>query len=180
MIHLAESGTGPVGVDPLRKALAWGRYLSSHARRIYAAAVMADVAAAKRLVARIRKGDIKDGFTERDVYKNDWSGLDRESVKKALTVLVEHGWLSPQVEQTAGRSKTVFRINPRVLESSPEGTDKAAGSPWGDGESPLPSTATTDGSPADVSSIGNDHAPACPQGTDGTDRSSGEGAWGEL
>lgn len=175
LIHLADGGKGPVGLEPLRKAIAWGRYLSSHARRIYAVAVMDDVAAAKRLVARIRKGQVKDRFTERDVYKNDWSGLDRDAVRKAVAVLTEYGWAATQVVKTDGRPRTVVQINPRILKGRPEGTDKADGRGAQGAREPRGETDRTDGSPAATGHpVGTP-----PEGTDGTDRCSGV-EWGEV
>jgi putative DNA primase/helicase len=144
LIHLADGGKGSIGVETLRKALAWARYLSSHARRIYAVAVMDDVAAAKRLAARIQKGEVKDGFTERDVYRNDWSGLDRDAVRKAVAVLAEYGWVAIQVVQTEGRSKAVVRINPRILKGASHPTDKADGSQTASAEAPAPGTDDAD------------------------------------
>ena len=35
--HLADSGDGLVGIEALLKALAFSRYLESHARRVYGA-----------------------------------------------------------------------------------------------------------------------------------------------
>lgn len=175
LIHLADGGKGPVGLDSLRKALAWGRYLSSHARRVYAVAVMDDVGAAKRLVARIRKGQVKDGFTERDVYRNDWSGLDRDSVRKAVAVLVEHGWLRGQVEETEGRSKKTYWINPRILGPAPEATDETDRGASTSVHSPPEVADGTDGSGAEQHV--SQEPPSEP--TDTTDRSSGD-EWGRV
>lgn len=34
LTHLADGGQGPVDVEPLQKAIGWGRYLETHARRM--------------------------------------------------------------------------------------------------------------------------------------------------
>lgn len=69
LIHLADGRSGPVGMEPLQKAIRWGEYLESHAYRIYSTATEADVAAAQELARRIVRGDLKDGFALRDVYR---------------------------------------------------------------------------------------------------------------
>jgi len=183
LIHLVDKGSGPVPVGPLRKAIAWGRYLSSHARRIYSAAVMADVAAAKRLAARIKKGEIRDGFTERDIYRNCWTGLNQEGVEKAVRVLVEHGWIRSQIVSTDGRPKTVFLINPRVLVRSSGGAgDAAVGAPVNVGTPPETPEGTdrTDRSPVLVHGGPVDAPQAAPEGTARTDESAQGSEWGEL
>lgn len=35
LIHLADGGIGPVGTEPLQRAIGWAGYLETHARRIY-------------------------------------------------------------------------------------------------------------------------------------------------
>jgi Protein of unknown function (DUF3987) len=42
LCHLADGCTGPVGSGSLARAIAWGSYLETHARRVYAAAVTPD------------------------------------------------------------------------------------------------------------------------------------------
>jgi len=180
LIHLADGGKGPVGLEPLRKALAWGRYLSSHARRIYAVAVADEVAAAKRLVARIRSGSVKDRFTERDIYKNDWSGLDRESVRQAVAVLVEYAWLSPQIEQTEGRSKTVYLINPRILGTRPEGTDETVRGVAKGAVRSTPSTDRTDGCQVAVGSEPPGSPEVSAEPTHTTDGSPTDADWEDV
>src|SRR5262249_37546052 len=77
--HLADDGDGPVGLESLLKALAFSKYLESHARRVYAASGVMEIVAAKAILLHLRRGDLKDGFTARDVHQRDWSGLtDRD------------------------------------------------------------------------------------------------------
>lgn len=47
IIHLADSGTGPVSEEAMLKAVAWGDYLETHAFRAYGAISHPEVAAAK-------------------------------------------------------------------------------------------------------------------------------------
>jgi len=115
--HLAdEPDGGPVTQTALARALQWASYLESHARRMYGSVSSASTPAAKTLVRRIKAGDVKDGFSLRDVYRNSWSGLsDRETVTNAVELLVDLDWLHEERELTPGRTATRYRINPRVL-----------------------------------------------------------------
>lgn len=116
LFHLAdEPDGGPVTEFALLRALAWAKYLESHARRIYGSIAMASLGAAHRLAAKIVDGAVNDGFTLRDVYRNGWSGLtDRKQVAAAVDVLADHDWLQVEEISTDGRPATVHRINPRI------------------------------------------------------------------
>ena len=88
--HLAEGGNGGVGKEALLRALAMAEYLETHARRLYGATDTIDIIAAEAILAHIRKGAVKDGFTARDVHQSGWSKLtDREHVQRGLDLLVE-------------------------------------------------------------------------------------------
>ena len=112
--HLADGGTGPVGLVATTKALAWADYLETHARRAYGAAMQADTIPAKLILTRIRKGEIPTEFTARDVYRPRWAGLvDAESVQAGLELLADFDWISPETIMTGGRPKVMYRVNPR-------------------------------------------------------------------
>ncbi len=112
IIHLADNGSGPVGRDATLKALAWGEYLESHAKRAYGAGSQPDVVTAKAILKRIKKGDLPTSFTARDVYRKGWSMLsDSAKVNDALRLLVDYRHLSEQEVTTAGRTGTVFTLN---------------------------------------------------------------------
>ena len=57
--HLAEGNRGAVGVEALNRAIRWAVYLESHARRIYGSGPTVVVRAAKAILAKARKGDLK-------------------------------------------------------------------------------------------------------------------------
>jgi hypothetical protein len=116
LIHLAERNTGPVGLGALQKAIAWGEYLESHARRIYAPAIDPALGPAKALAKRIIAGELPDGFALRDVYRKHWSRLGTKGeALDAVNCLAELDWLAEEIQPTAGRSKTSYWINPKVL-----------------------------------------------------------------
>jgi hypothetical protein len=97
------------------RLLGGGDYLESHARRIYG--LLADVAvrAAEELAGRIKKGELQDGFTLRDVYHNCWHLLDeKEIVEQACNELVDAGWLRELIT-VEGKTRTQYYINPKIF-----------------------------------------------------------------
>ncbi|KUR78809.1 DUF3987 domain-containing protein [Novosphingobium sp. Fuku2-ISO-50] len=111
--HLASGSGGPVSFGAIDSALALGRYFECHARRAYEAGANSTADAANAVLRRIRKGDLRDGFTARDVKRHDWQGLTTsESVDGALQLLVDHRWLTEQRRDTQGRPSVVYRLNP--------------------------------------------------------------------
>lgn len=119
LIHLAEGKPGPVDLYALERACAWGEYLESHAKRIYAPMIAPDRIGARALAKRLLAGDLSDRFTLRDVYNRDWSNLNnRDAAHKAAMTLLDLDWLSEEIEQTGGRPRTWYVVNPRIKERS--------------------------------------------------------------
>jgi putative DNA primase/helicase len=131
LIHLVDGAHGPVGEEATRKAIAWVSYLESHARRIYGIAVNSAAVSGKALAKRILKGELKDGFTLRDIYRKHWAGLsEKQAVEQAVDLLVELGWLRARDVNTGGKPKTYYDINPALLtKTAPEPSAKSAKSP---------------------------------------------------
>ena len=115
VIHLAENGTGSVTEQALIKACAWGEYLESHARRIYAAGTAPDLHVAHALLEKIRQERLTSPFKPRDVYRKGWAALDKEGAHKAIEVLTEYGWLNSKQVETGGRPSIICHINPAAL-----------------------------------------------------------------
>jgi len=127
LAHLAERSDGGVGLPALDRAIRWAEYLETHARRIYGHAVQSDVAAAKLLLAKLRKGDLRDGFTARVVYRPQWSGLtERQEVEEALALLVDHGYLREHEHPNARKPVATYTINPKCAKAAPPLTAIAA------------------------------------------------------
>ncbi len=117
LIHLADHPQGgAVSHTALQKAIGWVEYLEGHAQRIYAIALDVETTAVHALVERIQAGDLGREFTERDVYKNHWQGLDLESTRRAITWLVEANWLKQERAKTGGRPTAIYHVNPKVFE----------------------------------------------------------------
>jgi hypothetical protein len=108
---------GPVSREAIVRALAFASYLESHARRVYRSSSEGELAAAKAILARIRAGDLNEGFTARDVHQHDWAHLtERDQVGAGLNLLVELGHLADLAAPSGpqgSRPKVTYRINPR-------------------------------------------------------------------
>ena len=121
LCHLADVGTGPVGIVALERALAWAEYLESHARRIYDAVIRSDLCAARALGERIRQGQLASPFGIRDVYRQGWAGLStRAAAAAAVAVLVDLDWLRAEdvgAGPAGGRPTARYHINPKLAAS---------------------------------------------------------------
>jgi putative DNA primase/helicase len=116
--HVADVGHGPVGGAAMARALGLATYLETHARRAYGAGPEAETAAAKAILSHIRKGNLRDGFTAREIHQHKWSNLsDRGQVQAGLDLLCDLDWLR-EVEKRhtgAGRPTADYKVNPRTL-----------------------------------------------------------------
>ena len=76
------------------------------------------IKAAESLLVKITKGKLQDGFTVRDIYRNQWHLLnDRETVQKACDELVDADCIREKEIQGSigtGRGKTTYQINPKL------------------------------------------------------------------
>lgn len=132
IFHLVEvfaetvKRASPVGIQSLEKAIRWADYLESHARRVYAMATDYRVQAAQALAKKIESGCLQDGFTTREIFRNNWSQLgDLEEVKAACDELESANWIRRMPKETgvksAGRPPLPkYQINPAI------GTKKSA------------------------------------------------------
>ena len=91
--HLADGHHGPVGFASTLRALHWSVYLQTHARRCYGVAQSGEVDTARRILERVRKGDLlREGFGTRDIQRAGWSGLSNpKQVQEALVDVVSRG-----------------------------------------------------------------------------------------
>ena len=115
--HLADVGHGPVGEEAMARALGLATYLETHARRAYGAGPEAETAAAKAILSHIRKGDLTEGFSARDVHRHGWSNLaDRDQVQAGLNLLCDLDWIRAVEKRPPGRGRptTFYEINPRA------------------------------------------------------------------
>jgi hypothetical protein len=115
---VADNECNEVSLQSLERALTLAEYLESHAHRIYKSATQGDATAARAILKHIRMGELKDGFTAREVHQHRWAHLsDHGGVLAGLAMLCDLDYLSAQVEKLrpeGGRPKTTYLINPKV------------------------------------------------------------------
>jgi len=115
LFHLLDGHQGAVCEECLGTALQLSKYLKSHAKRIYASVHGLDSAPIRALARKLLDKKLEDGFTQRSVLHKGWANLPtKEKVDMAVNSLVEHGWLSEQVQETGGRKTTLYKINPKI------------------------------------------------------------------
>jgi len=125
ILHLTNRDTGPVRLGALEKALHWARYLETHARRIYAAAVRPSVNSALELADHLSRGELDETFSLREVYRNGWTALARkEDAEAATDVLCELDWIRAiQLPTTSAGGRPPgpsFLVNPKIYRKSPD------------------------------------------------------------
>jgi hypothetical protein len=122
LIHLADVGAGPVGEGALQRACAWGEYLESHARRVYAPMISPAAGSGRVLAQKILQGELDSTFTLRDVYRKHWQGLSTKGeAEEAVNLLDAYDWGRRAKEATGGRSTVVFYVNPKVAMEKSDG-----------------------------------------------------------
>lgn len=119
-LKLATSGSYPevITLDTLKSCLIWVEYLESHALRIYGSGSNAIPQAALELLRHIKKKDIAEPFSVRDVYyRHHWSGLSTSNeVEEALDYLIDKGYLRCAKVETNGRPSQKYWVHPKVFE----------------------------------------------------------------
>lgn len=105
-----------VGIAELERAMAWATYLRAHAGRIYGATIVPELTSAASLLKRLKDRELGGQFAPRDVVKKNWTGLgSTDGVRKAIEVLVDHGWLRRVNYKTAGRPGESYVVHPSVM-----------------------------------------------------------------
>ena len=121
LIHIGSGDQiGQIRIDELEKAISWGKYLKSHALRIYGLALNNKGRVAKILLNKIKAGKLNNPFVIRDVKRAQWQGLtDDLSVDNALTVLLDGEYLKITKTPTGGKPKIEYHINPNIFKNTP-------------------------------------------------------------
>jgi hypothetical protein len=114
IFELLGGGRVAVGEQATRCALAWARYLRTHANRLYAAGEVLTENGAKLILER--RCQLPEQFTARDIQRKDWAGLtDRNAVEASVEVLVSTHHCREQPTAAGpqgGRPSHTFRWNP--------------------------------------------------------------------
>ncbi|MGH8584658.1 MAG: YfjI family protein [Gammaproteobacteria bacterium] len=123
ILHLVECAAtgqrGPVTKEAALRAAAWCEYLETHTRRCYGLLTDDGLRSAQALADKVRQGSLADGFTARDVRRNQWRYLTtEEAVQVALGWLEDEGWLRSEatggVGPGSGRRTIHYAVNPKV------------------------------------------------------------------
>jgi putative DNA primase/helicase len=130
VFHLVEGAAegirGPVNREAALRAAAWCEFLEAHARRCYGLLKDDGLRAAQALAAKLERGALEDGFTLRDVRRNQWRHLTAdEAIQAALDWLEDEDWLRGEASggtgPGSGRRTVRYRINPAVNAGRKEG-----------------------------------------------------------
>ena len=107
--HLCDTRQGAVSERALMRAIAFGEYLESHARRIYSYATRPDIDAAKNLLKRLESGKLSNPFKARELSQKGWAGMETPAkAQAAINQLLEYHHLSEEELKTGGRSTTHY------------------------------------------------------------------------
>ena len=112
IFYLADSDhIETVNATSVNSAIKFCSYLEEHARRIFG---QEDAVEYRAMILSEKLYKLKDGFTVRDVTRNNWTGLsDATKVIEAINVLIDHGYLAEvSAEITIGRPTKKYKINP--------------------------------------------------------------------
>lgn len=123
VFHLIEVAAGSqervLSVLSVAKAIHFVKFLESHARRIYGLIINVRPKSAAALAQKIKQGKVKEMFSARDIYRNEWHLLNtQELVEDACRELEEAGWIKGEklIKNTiGGRPKIQYIINPKIL-----------------------------------------------------------------
>jgi hypothetical protein len=115
---VAPKGSYTVGPEHVAQVIRFLAYLESHVRRAYASARGPLEQVEAELVRRLQNGDLKDGFTGRQIQRKWGRDYLADWIEQALENREEAGWVRqiPRPEQ-AGRGRPASRaweINPRI------------------------------------------------------------------
>lgn len=102
-----------VGIDAVDRAMAWLRYLETHARRVYG--LLDDpYYGASQLIRKLDK--LPNPFSKSDFNRKGWSGLtNAPEINAALEQLIAHNVLKRQEVKTATKPAILYHINPDVM-----------------------------------------------------------------
>ncbi|WP_336274632.1 YfjI family protein [Vreelandella indica] len=107
LFALIEGEQDEIGHDSTCRALAWAKFLTSHAERLYSAVTCSHVAGA--ILIHKRRDKLPNPFTARHVHRKQWTGLtSSEDVKEAIQLLEEHKYVNPITTTADTGRPTIF------------------------------------------------------------------------
>jgi hypothetical protein len=116
LIDCAAHGVrGPITRTCAIRAAGWCEYLEAHARRCYGLLRDSGLRSAQALARKLERGELKNGFTAREVRRHQWTGLKtEESVETAIEWLEDFGWVRGKrpTHGQVGRPTIRYEIHP--------------------------------------------------------------------
>ena len=99
------------------RAAAWCDYLESHAGRLYSAAQDPTIESAAELLKHMKRGDVCNSFSARDIYRNQWSKLTTSEVtQESIKVLMDYGWIHQEKNSTS--KSLTYTLHPSLMRRS--------------------------------------------------------------
>ncbi len=106
------------------KAIAYTEVLTSHAHRVFALGENQIFSLAQTLLGKIRKGDLHQAFTAREVSRKQWSGLKTpDTIRDVLALLIDYGYLLEQSTNGGGRPRVRYFYHPSLTPKKAGGED---------------------------------------------------------
>jgi hypothetical protein len=104
-----------ITLETALKAIAYTEVLTTHARRVFALGENQIFALAQILVGKIKKGDLEQGFTIREVMRKQWSGLKaKDTVQDVIGLLIDYGYLRELPTSGEGRPTVKYAFHPSL------------------------------------------------------------------
>ncbi len=115
--HLADGGSGDIGLESMQRAFGLMEWLWAHAERIYSATGHSERSRLRELATRIQSRRLGEQFTLRDLKQHNWSGVIKDDARVLLDELVMLNWLRHEsISNPQGGPKSdVYMVNPKVF-----------------------------------------------------------------
>jgi hypothetical protein len=111
-----------ITLETALKAIAYTEVLTTHARRVFALGENQIFALAQILIGKIKRGDLAQGFTAREVMRKQWSGLKaKDTVQDVLGLLIDYGYLRELPTSGEGRPTIKYAFHTSL---EPEGKNE--------------------------------------------------------
>jgi len=116
----------PINEGSLLQAIGWGKYLRSHAERIYSLGINPETVSAQLILKKINTNKLKDKFTARDICRSGWTGLSNtEVIKNALLLLEDCNYITGVKKETPTKWSIQYFINPEMKSQIPPAKPEA-------------------------------------------------------
>ncbi len=102
-------------IETTLKAIAYTEVLTTHARRVFALGENQIFALAQILIGKIKKGELEQGFTIREVMRKHWSGLGtKDTAQDVIGLLIDYGYLLELPTSGEGRPTVKYAFHPSL------------------------------------------------------------------